>query len=191
LNRSRPRLLLAFTVLTAAWLTACQSAPTRIYTLYAVAPVAPREPYTGPALRIDAVHFPPALDRIEIVRDIAPGEMSLSDLDHWSAPLGEAARQALSADLVQRLPSGKAIFPHLNKPDGALGVAVDVLEFKADHDGALLVASWVVSAAGQPAASNPATATLRTDTPSGNAAATAQALSALLAQLADRIVDGL
>ncbi len=46
-----------------AALTACQSAPTRIFTLYAVPPAA-RSAYSGAPIRVDAVHVPPALDRI-------------------------------------------------------------------------------------------------------------------------------
>lgn len=193
MNPIRPTLLLAAAAAAVALLAACQSAPTRMFTLYAVAPGAPREGYDGPPLRIDAVHFPPELDRIEIIRDVGPGELRLSDLDHWSAPLGQSARQALSADLVARLPAGKAIFPHLAKPAGALGVTVDVLDFKTDGRGVLLQASWVVTGAGQGAAParSGGTVTLHTDAPAADAAATATALSALLGQLADRIVAAL
>jgi len=174
-------------------LGACASAPTRLYTLYAIAPAATRSTYAGPPLRVDAVHFPPALDRIEIIRDLRLGELRLNDTDHWSAPLGEIARQALSADLVARLPPGKALYPRLPKPDGALGLLVDVLEFHADDRGAQLQASWVLSPAGhgQTVASSATSATLRTSEPVLNAAETAQALSTLLAQLADRIVAAL
>ncbi len=174
-------------------LGACTSAPTRLYTLYAIAPAATRSTYAGPPLRVDAVHFPPALDRIEIIRDSGPGQLRLSDTDHWSAPLGETARQALSADLVARLPPGKALYPRLPKPDGALGLSVDVLEFHTDARGAELQASWVLSPAGQGqrAAASASSATLRSSEPAANAAETAQALSTLLAQLADRIVAGL
>jgi uncharacterized lipoprotein YmbA len=174
-----------------ALLTACQSAPTRLYTPYAVPPAAAGAAYTGPPIRVDAVHFPPSLDRIEIVHEIAPGELALNELEHWSAPLEQGARQALSADLVLRLPPGKALFPHLTKPPTALGVNVDVLEFKGDGRQFLLEASWVVSATGAPSGAASGTATLRTQASGGNGAATAQALSDLLGQLADRIVAAL
>jgi uncharacterized lipoprotein YmbA len=174
-----------------ALLSACQSAPTRLYTLYPVPSSAVRETYSGPAIRVDSVHFPPALDRIEIIHDVAPGEMTVNDLEHWSAPLGQTARQALAADLVSRLPPGKSIFPHLAKPDGALGVTVDVLEFKTDGGGFSLQASWVVHGAGQASAAGGATATLRTGATGEGAAATVQALSTLLGELADRIVTSL
>ncbi len=171
----------------AAVLTACHSAPTRLYTLYGVAPATGRTTYAGPPLRIDAVHVPPALDRIEVVDNLAPGELEISELDHWSAPLGQVARQALSADLVARLPEGRVVFPHLGKPEGALGIAVDVLDFNSDSHGTSMQASWIVTPAGAPVRSAGGTVTLRTDQPGTGAEATAQALSVLLGQLADRI----
>jgi uncharacterized lipoprotein YmbA len=169
-------------------LISCQSAPTRIYTLYAVAPAAPVGRYAGPAIRIDAVHVPPALDRIEVVSDIAPGELEVSDLDHWSAPLGQVAKQALSADMVARLPSGRVIFPHLAKPEGAIGVNVDILDFGAGTNGAYLEASWIITPTNSDAATRRGTGRFRGESSGTDATATAHALSTLLAQLADQIV---
>jgi uncharacterized protein len=117
--------------------------------------------------------------------------MKISDLDHWSAPLGQVARQTLSADLIARLPQGRVIYPHLAKPDGALGLAVDVLEFKADQTGASLEASWVIGPTNLHPGSNRKAVMLRSDQSSVGAAATAQALSVLLGQLADHIVTDL
>lgn len=168
-------------------LISCHSAPTRIYTLYAVAPAAPISRYEGPAIRVDAVHVPPALDRIEVVSDIAPGELKVGDLDHWSAPLAQIAKQALSADLVARLPPGRVIFPHLAKSEGALGVIVDVLDFGADARGAYLEASWIITTSSTDAVSRRGTAHFRVRDSGTSATAIAQALSALLAQLADEI----
>jgi uncharacterized protein len=179
----------AAVVLTA--LAACHSPPTRLFTLYPVAPGAPRSAYAGAPIRVDAVHVPPALDRVEVISDIAPGELGLHDLDHWSAPLGQVSRQALSADLIARLPSGSVIFPHLAKPDGALGLVVDILDFKADRAGATLEASWTLARAEDGGAPTRGTAQLHTDQAAEGAAAMARALSTLLAQLADHIVAAL
>ncbi len=137
------------------------------------------------------MHVPPALDRIEVVDNVAPGELKISNLDHWSAPLGQVARQALSADMVARLPEGRVIFPHLGKPEGALGINVDVLDVKSDSRGTSMQASWVVTPAGAPVHSAGSILTLRIDQPGTGAAATAQALSVLLGQLADRIAADL
>ena len=173
-----------------ALLAACGSAPTRLFTLDAVPPAAGSAVYGGPPLRVDAVHMPPELDRIEIVSRIAPGELAIDDLDHWSAPLAVVARQALSADLAARLPQGRLVFPHLAKPEGALGISVDVLEFKTSRSGAALEVSWVIDPAHEPGASR-ATAVFTTAQGAGDAASTARALGILLGQLADRIVADL
>jgi uncharacterized lipoprotein YmbA len=64
------------------------------------------------------VHIPPALDRIEILSEVAPGEFKVNDLDHWVAPLGPVARQTLTADLIARLPQGRVIFHTSQSPQG-------------------------------------------------------------------------
>jgi uncharacterized lipoprotein YmbA len=102
-------------------------------------------PYVGPALRVDSVHVPPSMDRIEITTERAPGEFRINDLDHWAAPLARLARQTLTADLVLRLPAGRVIFPHLDKTQGAIGISVDILAFSAGAKGARLEASWTVT----------------------------------------------
>jgi uncharacterized protein len=169
-------------------MAACQSAPTRVFTLEPVVPRSIANPYSGPPVRIDAVHIPPALDRIEILSEVAPGEFKVSDLDHWVAPLGQVARQTLTADLIARLPQGRVIFPHLTKPAGAIGVSVDLLAFSADREGAKLHVSWVGTSDGSQPQSCGGTMMLQTTLPGAGSAATASALSTLLAQLADRIV---
>jgi uncharacterized lipoprotein YmbA len=156
-----------------------------------VAPASTTASYAGPAIRVDAVHVPPALDRIEVVSDIAPGELKVSDLDHWSAPLAQVAKQALSADMVARLPPGRVIFPHLAKPEGALGINVDILDFKVDTKGAYLEASWVITAKNPDTTPREGTGRFRSGGSGADARATANALSALLAQLADRIIADL
>jgi uncharacterized lipoprotein YmbA len=173
------------------WLAACSSAPTQVYTLAAIAPAAVVAGYAGPPLRVDAVHVPPALDRIEMVSPVASDELQIDDSRHWSAPPGELSRQALTADLIARLPPGRVIFPHLAKPAGALGVDVDLLQFELDAQGARLQAAWAVTADGTHADRGGGSAVLRTGRSGAGGAATAQALSTLLAQLADRIVAGL
>ncbi len=171
-------------------LLSCSSAPTRIYTLYPVPP-ASITPYAGPPIRVDAVHVPPTLDRIEVISHITPGELKVSDLEHWSAPLTELAKQALSADMVARLPPGRVIFPHLAKPQDALGVSVDILDFRADAGGPSLEASWSITAAEPGTVPSRGTAQFRTKGSNAGATAAADALSALIAQLADRIAADL
>ena len=177
--------------------SACGSAPTRTYTVYAVAPATVRGDYAGPPVRVDAVHVPPSLNRLEIVTAAAPGELRLDDLAHWAAPLNQGVRQALSADLIARLPAGRVIYPHLAKPDGALGITVDLLLIELGPSVGRLQASWTVVAGGT-GMSNGARGAARGGAASWQigpstpgAAGAADSLSYLVGQLADRIAADL
>jgi uncharacterized lipoprotein YmbA len=174
-----------------ALMTSCRSAPTRLFTLEPIAPASAIPGYTGPALRLDSVHIPPSLDRIEITTDIAPGKLRINDLEHWAAPLGQLVRQTLTVDLMVRLPEGRVISPHLAESQGAIGVSVDILAFGANERGSRLEVNWIVTSD----VSNPGTVghtvLFQDDTPTSGAIATARTLSKMLGQLADRITEDL
>jgi uncharacterized lipoprotein YmbA len=191
MNGRRAQALLPGMVVLVALTAACGSTPTRIFTLESVPSASAIGPYAGPALRVDSAHVPPSLDRTEIMTATAPGELRIDDLDQWAAPLGQLVRQALTADLALRLPEGRVIFPQLAKSTGAIGVNVDILAFSADSKGTHLEASWIVTSDDSKRASAPRTVSLEDDSPTAGAAATARALSAALARLADRISEDL
>jgi uncharacterized protein len=181
---------------TASWLIACavavtfgacHSAATRIYGLEPALPATRSGTYQAPALRVDSLNVPASWDRIEILSLSAAGSLEISDFDHWSAPLAQIARQTLSDDLDQRLPSGSVIFPRLPKPDGALGIDVDILEFTVVASHATMRASWlIVPPAGSQSAKR-SVASLQGSMTSTGPAAVARAWSELIGQLADRI----
>ncbi len=190
MTRGRGQAFFSAAVILVALLASCLSAPTRIFTLEPIAAAA-IVPYGGPALRIDSVHVPPPMDRIEIMTERAPGEFRINDLDHWAAPLAQMVRQVLTADLVVRLPEGRVIFPNLAKSTGALGVDLDILAVSADAKGTYLEASWMINSDDSKLRLARRTVLLKGYTPSSNAAATTRALSQLLGQLADRISEEL
>jgi hypothetical protein len=165
--------------------------PSRLFTLEPVMPSLIENAYRGPPIRIDAVHIPPALDRIELMTEIAPGEFEVSDVDHWAAPLGQVTRQALSADLIARLPPGRVIFPHLAKPAGAIGITVDVIVFGANRESAQLQASWMGNSGGSESSACGGTAVLKATLSGAGPLAIASAFSVLVAQLADDIAADL
>src|SRR6202140_158761 len=132
----------------AVTLGACHSAPTRIYSIDPAVPATRIDVYYAPALRVDTLNVPASWDRIEILKLSAAGTLQISDFDHWAAPLAQMARQALSDDLDQRLPSGSVIYPRLPKPSGALGVNVDILDFNIVASQALMRASWTIVPSG-------------------------------------------
>jgi uncharacterized lipoprotein YmbA len=165
----------------------CRSAPTRIYSLDPTAPSMHMDAYHGPALRVDTLNVPASWDRIEILKRSAAGPLQLSDFDHWAAPLAQMARQTLSDDLDQRLPSGSVIYPRLPKPSGALGVNVDILEFNIVASQASMRASWIIVPFEDAQSAKRSAAELRRSMSSEDPAAVAQAWSDLIGQLADRI----
>ena len=184
----------------AAGLAACGSSPpTRFYTLDVAPPAARPAAATARVLpvRVDAVHVPPVFDRPELVREIAANEVRVDDFGRWSAPLGETARRALTADLAARLPQGAVVFPEAPKPADGRGLVVDILSLSHAGGQAVLDVSWTLTA-GRPgaAATGPVAYTgrsLRLTTPSAGPApgAAAPELSALLGQLADSIAADL
>lgn len=168
-------------------LGACHSAPTRIYGLEPAVAATRMDAYQAPALRVDNLSVPAGWDRSEILALSANGILAISDFDHWSAPLPQIAMQALSEDLDLRLPPGSVIYPRLPKPNGALGVSVDILEFSITASGAAMQASWLIVSAGGSASAKRSVASLHDAMTSAQPAAVARAWSELIGQLADRI----
>jgi uncharacterized lipoprotein YmbA len=167
-------------------LGACQSATTRIYGLDPAVPATRLATYQAPALRVDAVSIPASWDRIEILR-LSAGTLEISDFDHWSAPLAQMARQTLSDDLDQRLPSGSVIYPRLPRPPGALGINVDILEFTLTAGQASMQASWLIVPAGASQDAKRGVASVQESVNSTDPAAVAHAWGELIGRLADRI----
>jgi uncharacterized lipoprotein YmbA len=168
-------------------LGACHSAPTRIYNLDPAVPATRLDTYQAPALRIDTLNVPASWDRIEILRLTADGKLQIGDFDHWSAPLAQIARQTLSDDLDQRLPSGSVIYPRLPKSNGALGIDVDILEFTVVASQASMRASWLIVPSVGSQSAKRSVASLQGSMTSTEPAAVAHAWSELIGQLADRI----
>jgi uncharacterized lipoprotein YmbA len=171
----------------AVTLGACHSAPTRIHGLDPAVPTTRVDAYQAPALRVDTLNVPANWDRLEILSLSGAGRLEIRESDHWSAPLAQIARQTLSDDLDQRLPSGSVIYPRLPKPDGALGINVDILEFTVAASRASMRASWLIVPAGGLQNARRSVASLQGSMSSTDPAAVALAWSELIGQLADRI----
>jgi uncharacterized lipoprotein YmbA len=166
---------------------ACQSAPTRIYSLESLPPATHIDIYRAPPLRVETLSVPASWDRIQFLKRSPAGALQISDFDHWSAPLAQMARQTLSADLDERLPSGSVIFPRLPRPDGSLGIKVDILEFNVSGSQASMRTSWLISPSAGGAGAKRDMAWLHASIDSAEAPAEAHAWSELIGELADRI----
>jgi uncharacterized lipoprotein YmbA len=179
-------------------LAACgHSAQTRFFTLDPIAPAQPiAATSVGPSIRLRRVTIPPALDRVELTREISPGEVKVSDFEHWAAPLGQTAVQVLAEDLAARLPAGALIPPAAPLPTGGVDIDVDILAFNVADGQAVMQVSWSEIArpspppkGGQPPPPRSTTQLVDLTAPvdASGGLAEAQGLSRLLGQLADRI----
>lgn len=172
------------------------SPPSRFFTL---APAPSASPASGPAssraaiapVQLDAVHIPAAIDRPEIVTETGPARVQISGQDRWAAPLGEMMRRTLAQDLASRLPQGAFVFPEAPKPQGTRGLVVTVLQLTASPDGRVdLQANWSLLDTGSRQAAGGDNLRLSATAGAGSAGQ-AQALSAVLGQLADHIADAI
>jgi hypothetical protein len=170
-------------------LAACgHSAPTRFYALDSHGPPTPLGlAAKADPVRVLAVRVPPQLDRLEIARQAAGGAVQVDDLNRWSAPLGDLARNALSQDLIDRLPSVEILPARAQAPDGTRDLTVEILSLQRQETGFELSAIIEVADAATGRILNSQTVRLFEASDRSDAAAEADALSSLLAKLADLI----
>jgi uncharacterized lipoprotein YmbA len=174
-------------------LTACASSPpTRFFALDPVSPGAsPAADQAGgshAAVKIDAVHIPPALDRDSMVRGESDNQLEISSQDRWAGDLGEMIRRVLTQDLAQRLPSGSVIAPESPAPPSARGLVVDILTFQPQGGEVVLDADWTLLEGTQSNAVMRRSVHL-TAPAASSAQGQAAAMSTLLGQLADGVAS--
>jgi len=175
-------------VLALLTLAGCASSPpTRFFALDPVSPgSAAAAADTSAAVKVDAVHIPPALDRDSMVRGESDNQLQISSQDRWAGDLGEMIRRVLTQDLAQRLPSGMVVAPESPAPASARGLVIDILTFQPQAGEVVLDADWTLLQGMQ------ADPLLRrsvhlTQSATPSAQGEAEAMSALLGQLADDI----
>jgi uncharacterized protein len=175
-------------VLALVTLAGCASSPpTRYFALDPVAAgAAAAASATGTPVKVDAVHIPPALDRDSMVRGESNNQLQISSQDRWAGDLGEMIRRVLTQDLAQRLPSAMVVAPESPAPANARGLVIDILTFQPQAGEVVLDADWTLLQGTQanPVLRRPVHLT-QPATPS--AQGEAEAMSALLGQLADDI----
>jgi hypothetical protein len=175
-------------LLVAAALAGCGSSPpTQFYALESVAASHQPPPLRGPPLALDAVHLPPVLDRLPLVRRGPGASLEISERERWGAPLDEMTRRVLARDLEQRLPPGGFITPGAPKPAGGVrSITVTLDEFDLDEEGrAVAQGSWTLTSPKSGRAADHQPIDIRSE---DRAKPQAEAMSDVLATLADRIV---
>ncbi len=169
----------------------CGSSPkTNFYTLSVPPATTGRHSISSP-IQLAAVHIPPSLDRVKMVRMTNDNSVQISETDRWSAPLDEMMRNVLSQDLAARLSKEKVILPRAPAPLGTNTLVVTLAQFGPDASGeARLSGSWALLDG------NSGTVRKERDFkidggPAPTADATAAAMSRSLGQLASAIASSL
>ncbi len=163
------------------------STPTRFWTIEPVTATA-RALAIGPVC-VDAVHVPLVIDRLEIVQHDLENRVTVHDFDRWSAPPGDLIQRTLTQDLQSRLPDGSVVFPASPKPDGTIGIVVDILDIRQTGTGYAMQVSWSATRGSTPNALH-----RQLDLQvagSADVAGQTEALGRLVGQLADSIAQAL
>ena len=168
------------------------SPPSNLYTLSAIGTAASESQslQAPPAvIAIGPVSLPDYLDRPQIVTRQSAYELELAANDRWAAPLYDMLPRVLVEDVALRLPFNRvAAFPQVGDASFDYRIAVDVSRFDVDATGeATLAARWQLYARSAPRALLVADDTLRQRIDGQGYDAYAASLSAVLADLGDRI----
>jgi uncharacterized protein len=138
-----------------AWLVSvgvgCASAPIRYYTLIQMPDKT--MPVLGPpfAIEVRVLHFPPHLNRPELMVRTGSSEMTLLENERWASPLNDEIKQALRLELEHQLDQMSGLRPAFTK----LTLDIDLKQLEAQLGRyALLRASWsaTLSTSGAPSA---------------------------------------
>jgi uncharacterized protein len=150
-NRNYLRLALASLVCVGG----CSSVPVRYYTLTAPPGALPASETTL-AIDVRVVHFPPQLNRTELMVRTGASEVTLLENERWASPVDDEIKEALRLELRRRLSQMTAL-PHTYT---RLRLDIDVQHLEAELGRyALFEASWgaALSSAGQRSAGAPTT----------------------------------
>lgn len=143
-GRLAKRLSLAL-VAASSLLAGCgTSAPSRFYTLDASA-TADGAPPTYASVAVGPVSIPGAVDRPQLVVQIAPNRVEVDDFNRWAAPLDDGIARAVAVDLTVLLGTPDVATTPLVNFQPAYSVTIDVQRFDSlQGEAALLEAVWVV-----------------------------------------------
>ena len=184
-------------LLLALFLAGCAgSPPINLYTLSALGlpSTDTRAPQSTPAVvAVGPVTLPDYIDRPQIVTRKSAHQLELAAYDHWAAPLYDMLPRVLIENLALRLPSDRVVsFPQVSEASFDYRVAVDVSRFDVDATGeSTLAARWQLYSRSTPRALLIADELSRRRTDGQGYGSYAAALSAVLADLADRIAQAL
>lgn len=137
-------IFVASLALTAAACSASQ--PARFYTLSSTA-VAGGTPPTQLAVLVEPVSIPEAVDRPQMVVQVAPNRVDIDEFNRWAAPLSGGIARAVAGDLVAQLGTPNVAVGMLAGFDPAYRVTIDIQRFELSQGQAVEIdALWTVRA---------------------------------------------
>jgi uncharacterized protein len=166
------------------------SPPARFYTLGATAQPGGAPPASCTVV-VGPVSMPPAVDRPQLVLQVAPNRVTVDEFHRWAAPLDDAVARAIAADLAVLLGTPRVAALPATGVTPTHRVTVDVQRFETrPGEQVLIEALWIV----QPAAGGEAATgrTIATEPVEGKdieavAAAHSRALATVSADIAAAI----
>jgi hypothetical protein len=119
--------------------------PARFYTLDATATAAAGAPVAMVAVIVGPVAVPAAVDRPQVVVQVAPNRVELDEFNRWAAPLPDAIARVVAGDLAVLLGTPRVATAPLANFDPTHRVTVDVQRFDSvPGQAAVLEAVWAV-----------------------------------------------
>ncbi len=173
-------------------LTACGSSPrTHFYVLDPVPGSQQVAARSHAPVQVTDVTIPQTLDRLSLVRRSGPGQLDVSDIDRWAAPLDALIRRALTEDLATRLPAGAVVPPGEPAPSDTRRLDVRVQQFIGDMQGVVMLDTvWVLQDARRRIVAH-GHEELQAHAANGTPSAIVQTMSQLLGEFADRLAPKL
>lgn len=120
---------LLFCVLVVFLYGCAQSAPSRFYTLSALAQ--PTASGFQQAVSVGPILIPPVVDRPQMVTRLTQNEVKMDEFNRWSVPLQKDIARVIAENLAARLGSSQVtIFPQSPPDKSALRVTIAMLTFE-------------------------------------------------------------
>jgi hypothetical protein len=121
------------------------SAPARFYTLDSKA-TADGKPAASYGVAIGMVSVPAAVDRPQLVVQVAPNRVEIDEFNRWAAPLGDSIAGVVAEDLSVLLGTPNVATAPAANFDPSYRVTIDVQRFDSIPGEAVVIeASWAVS----------------------------------------------
>lgn len=122
----------------------CASPVARFYTLDATARSDGRPPASC-AVVVGPVSIPPAVDRPQLVLQVAPNRVTVDEFHRWAAPLDDGVARAIAGDLAALLGTSQVAALPATGLAPTHRVTVDVQRFESTPgEGVLIEALWAV-----------------------------------------------